>query len=297
MKRKKTVFNTSEIPHLFANQLQENARNQAGNLYFESETIYSYGQHFPIASFDTVDKNKVFFTTDSYSNTTAKHIYKVRAALSHKTLIYCFNPRSARCNNHWINIEAFEKTASKIAEKLERATKPEKYLNEINYQRGLFESYCAAVGLKVDKIKKQYKIKFLYLSDRAEYMALTEKARAKAKRDAIKREKERIKRFKIDLEQFRTFEKGTVYSSNLSYLRYNKETNRVETSKGIEIPAEIAHRSYKWYLSQLAEGCAGDCKHEVMNYQVKELNKDHLVIGCHTIEHSEIKTLANQLGW
>ena len=48
-KRSKQVFNTGEIPHLWAHKVQASARNAQGNIYFEDETIYSYGPHFPIA--------------------------------------------------------------------------------------------------------------------------------------------------------------------------------------------------------------------------------------------------------
>src|SRR5436190_24347448 len=86
-KRKKTVFDTGEIPHLWAHKVQESARNAQGNLYFDGETIYSYGSHFPIAR-HTVDnptkknpKLAVLFTTRSYSVTTSGHVSAVRSAI------------------------------------------------------------------------------------------------------------------------------------------------------------------------------------------------------------------------
>jgi hypothetical protein len=38
-KRKKTVFDTGEIPHLWAHKVQVSARNPQGNLYFDSEDV------------------------------------------------------------------------------------------------------------------------------------------------------------------------------------------------------------------------------------------------------------------
>lgn len=69
----KHVFNTSEVAHIWAAQSQQSGRNAQGNFYFEGQTIYSYGRHFPIA---TIVGNDVLFTDKSYSNTTAKHISK-----------------------------------------------------------------------------------------------------------------------------------------------------------------------------------------------------------------------------
>jgi len=48
-KRVKQVYPTNEIPHLWAHKTQSSAHNPQHNLYFEDETIYSYGWHFPIA--------------------------------------------------------------------------------------------------------------------------------------------------------------------------------------------------------------------------------------------------------
>src|ERR1700722_12403540 len=46
-KRKKEVYPTDEIPHLWVHawRSQGNARNAAGNLYFQQASIFSYGSH------------------------------------------------------------------------------------------------------------------------------------------------------------------------------------------------------------------------------------------------------------
>jgi len=82
-KRLKHVFNTGEIPHLWAHRTQDGARNRQGNLYFEGDTIYSYGSHFPIAR-HVVNKagdHAVLFTTATYSVTTSGHCSAVRSAI------------------------------------------------------------------------------------------------------------------------------------------------------------------------------------------------------------------------
>ena len=82
-KRKKHVFDTGEIPHLWAHRTQEDARNRQGNLYFTGDTIYSYGSHFPIARHVTNDAGQraVLFTTATYSVTTSSHCSAVRSAI------------------------------------------------------------------------------------------------------------------------------------------------------------------------------------------------------------------------
>jgi hypothetical protein len=86
----KTVFtDISKVAHLWANQLQDNARN-TGNFFFEGKEIYSYGRHFMIAKHIENDKweRAVLFTERTYSVSTAKHIAVVRQAASHKDIIY-----------------------------------------------------------------------------------------------------------------------------------------------------------------------------------------------------------------
>jgi hypothetical protein len=82
-KRQKTVFDTDEVPHLWAHQTQQAARNAQGNLYFNGPTIYSYGSHFPIAAHVTGKggQRAVLFTTDKHSVTTSRHIWAVRRSL------------------------------------------------------------------------------------------------------------------------------------------------------------------------------------------------------------------------
>lgn len=53
-------------------------------LYFEGRSIWSYGSHFEIARF--ISPREVLFTTRDYSNTTTKHKWAVRRAISHLTV-------------------------------------------------------------------------------------------------------------------------------------------------------------------------------------------------------------------
>jgi hypothetical protein len=82
-KRKKYVFDTGEIPHLWAHRTQDEARNRQGNLYLTGDTIYSYGSHFPIARHvvSEAGERAVLFTTASYSVTTSSHCSAVRSAI------------------------------------------------------------------------------------------------------------------------------------------------------------------------------------------------------------------------
>ena len=137
----KTVFSdVSQVTHLWANQLQDNAKNSGHNFFFSGKTIYSYGYHFPIAKHVTNDNGQscVLFTERSYSLTTAKHISVVRQAVNHKDIVYCYSPESSHEEHfkHWL------RNAESVAKSLLSARKPEKYLNELQAIKDRVQKYC-----------------------------------------------------------------------------------------------------------------------------------------------------------
>ncbi len=77
------VYPNQEIPHLWAHQSQDDARNSTGSLYFEGPTIFSYGAHFPIARHVTNVRGEkaVLFTTVNHSVTTTGHCSAVAHAI------------------------------------------------------------------------------------------------------------------------------------------------------------------------------------------------------------------------
>lgn len=90
MARTKHVFPTDEIAHLWAHKTQDDARNHGGNFYFDGDTIYSYGSHFPIARHVTNDKGEaaILFTNRTWGPTTAKHVGQVRRAIPHGVPVF-----------------------------------------------------------------------------------------------------------------------------------------------------------------------------------------------------------------
>ncbi len=89
------------------------------------------------------------------------------------------------------------------------------------------------------------------------------------------------------------------YSNNkqsFTRLRFNTGTNRVETSKGIQIPAEIAKRAYI-QLNGCMEGSCKDISVPVMDYTITETGKDYIKAGCHTIPKEDVNYIANLLNW
>ncbi len=82
-KRLKRVFNTSDqVIHLWANQSQSDAR--CTNVFFDRETVYSYGYHYVLGRLVEYNGATVALINDrGYSVTTAKHINQALYATAH----------------------------------------------------------------------------------------------------------------------------------------------------------------------------------------------------------------------
>lgn len=302
----KKVVSESEVAHLWANQLQDEARKSNNSFYFNGRTIYSYGNHFPIATLDDKDNNICYFTTRSYSPTTSGHKWTAERASSHKTKIYCKNPDEAGRGFHLYNIADFEANAKAIAQSLPTSRKPEKYLNEIASERNKLNKYAEHFNLDLTDVK--YKLSFIYIESKDGGIQATEQERKANELAKIEREKneairnaELLIKHKKDLLKWRAFKLDGYKFYNrttLDYLRFNTETNRIETTQSVEIPLEIAKRFYKQVLNTVASGKCELCGTDFMNkYEIKEINKEFIRVGCHKITIKEIKALAKKMNW
>jgi len=79
---KKKFQSNSELCKVFAQQTQ--THGQGNNMFFEYQTIYSYGHHYEIAQIIEAKTGEkiAFINSNSYSNTTSKHTYHVLRALN-----------------------------------------------------------------------------------------------------------------------------------------------------------------------------------------------------------------------
>jgi len=112
--------NHDEVAHVWAQQLQHEGR--ASNVFFYGKTIYSYGEHFPLAKFEK--KNVVLINSNTYSVSTSKHHSIVLRALDLDTVKvfhvpYTGSQRSER-NDH-LNVKSYFDDFKKHLDKASRA--------------------------------------------------------------------------------------------------------------------------------------------------------------------------------
>lgn len=289
---------STNIAHNWAHELTSPYKKYTGqgsNFYYDGKTIYSYGRHFPIAVISKEDSNIVYFTTRSYSVTTSGHISTARQAVNHKTLIYCKNPDEADSGYHDNNVQDFEYIAKQAAKNLPRSRKPEIYLTQIAYQLERLETYCK--HFKIDA--KQYPLVWVYVKSKSGASEATEAEIQAIEAARIIKEKALKKQHAKELKEFRTFKRNRLSVHNgKDYLRFNPLSGRIETSQQIEIPTEAAKRFYKWLKATVKNGgCDGECKMQILHYEVTKVDANFFKIGCHTIEITEADKIAQLLKW
>jgi len=305
----KQVFNTSELPHVWASQKQNEGR--AGSFYFSGKTIYSYGSHFPIA---TIDGENVLFTKRSYSNTTAKHISKTRQAISHKTIIYCYDvPTNLKyaSSEHESNMNKWKKAIKAVFEELgnKKIRDTQSRINNINYLIEELNTYCQYFKLKV----KDSELKaLLTIAKQPDFIDKAREAKDKLNAANERKMRQAAKAYELYLKLWRAYDSEGLqdmpaktkelcnyYQNNaasFTRLRYNTGENRLETSKGVQIPAEIAKRAFI-QLNGCMEGICKSINVPVLHYTITETTKDYIKAGCHTIPKTDINYIANLLNW
>lgn len=301
MPRERQVFDTDEIPHLWAHKTQAAARNSAGNLFFSGETIYSYGRHFPIARHAVIKGRPVIlFTTSGYSVTTAKHIGMVRAALPPGcAVLHCSNPAS----NKPADILAQHKR--RLASSIERLSKaksnPARASAFRAYERDRREANHAAETLG-------YKVRFHALPDAAELEAIatahesavSDRANAReAARSARWREADRIRKLELSerIELWRSGSDVPLHNCPTTLLRIVGD--EVQTSRGARFPLDHARRAMP-LVSKLLETRqtfhANGQRIHLGHYQIDRIEADGTIVaGCHRIERDEVLRLIETL--
>lgn len=303
----KRLRNNQEVAHFFANKVCESG--QGSSFYFTNDydnksTLYSYGRHFAIAKFDrdTEGNQVLLFTERTYGQATSRHIQYARSATSH--LLRVFVPSLE--NTPIQNIEYYRGQAKFILEKLLSARKPVKYLDMLERLKAKVTAYCKFLGIPIPEdlsillnvTDSDGVPESIRLSTEAEKERLLQQKREFAIYEA-KRAKEEAERVEETLIKWRNFEVNSIYSSwsdAFSYLRFNADKGRVETSQRVEIPVNIALDFYYIINSikriDVNKRDLGTSGVRLLGmYQLNEVGEDFIRVGCHKISFAEIEAI------
>jgi hypothetical protein len=282
----KTVVNTSEVAHLWANQSQEHARNAGDTVYFSGDTIYSYGGHFPMARH--VD-GVVLVSTRGYSVTTSGHQSATAQACHHLKCFHVDNVTAQGKAAHKDNLAIMRNGYEALILTAARARKyGQSYLNQAESLRLSANEYSAHFKLRI-RIKP------------ADVAAIAKRGALQAKKaKAAERKRERIQAEKF-AELSIKWRKGE--NVRLPYLynqpaimRLIKEGEVVETSQGARFPADHARLAIP-----LVRHCQSKAKAWEQNgerirlgsYRLDRISDNGDVkAGCHRVLFAEVQHIA-----
>ena len=285
----KTVLaNHQEVCHFWANKIQFGGKS--GNMFFRDNTIFSYGEHFPIARHDGL--NTVLFTTKGYSPSTSKHVAYTRQAIpADKKIIYVRDVMDGSTTSIYAdtvrdNLTAIQNTIINTLKKSFRARERKPYyLHSAQRDLDNMGQYITLRKSALGKAVKEYEI---FLANTRAGIDTGEIQAAIA--EQVKREeaaeKKRIARIKREnakkIQQWINGE--TTYCPRLDHalLRINTAAGTIETSERAEVT--IQEGKALWHRIKQGKPIIGQI---LSGYTVLSFNGE-LKIGCHIIERAEV---------
>lgn len=296
----------AQVCHIWAQGNTESGRTGNGNLFFEGDTIYSYGYHFWIAH---RVKGVMLVNCASYSPTTSQHQSDVRQAIYGTDFIRVpykdILPDAIKKNFNY-----FKGSIANLVLKASRAREyKEHYLRELD---GLIKDanrYSKAMG----------RTRKFSAPDVGRLLAKYKKVRTKELKAAKIRKAERIAQEARDLEAYaaklleweKDLEKRHVPNKPYRYdvvipigMRLKADGETIETSQGAEFPMEHARRAYpivkhahdKGESMAFAPGVGSGIK--LGHFQINSIDKDgNVKAGCHYVTWDAIERLAKRLNF
>lgn len=298
----KTKFNNSELSHVWANQTQTHGKGS--NMFFEHETIYSYGYHFKIAQYITNKEGQkcIFLNQRSYSNSTNKQQSLVFRSIPENITFYrvvsFFNDINMSSTAHKDNLTHYINEAEKLQQLTIKANKLKMgYLNQLDSQIDIFNKYVLFFGLT--DLAKFNPILGEGLTIKERYETLIKWAKEYTNSEELKKwqikdkEKQRLAEIKAKeeakekIELFRQFKISSIYANLGHYLlRYNKETDNVETSGGVKMGKNVFLSAYQRLINnQLIKG------QHVGDFTYNGIEGEIVSVGCHKIPMTEIQSI------
>jgi hypothetical protein len=278
----KTVFSSiSDVLHVYAQRTQNNGK--ASSVFFYGDKIYSYGYHYLMGEFVTNPKGEtaIIINDKGYSSSTASHI----SGLTMATRQYKqFFTKQMELDNVLYEIEQNVKS-------LQTARKKEKYINPSIVLFDALNEYIIWSNKKDIKKDERYKkiVKLIKIINGDDLQKYLDDNKKRLIADAKKKEKQRIAKLKIELENFENYKVDRIYNSDEDFLRLSQNGEFVETSQWVKVSIKEAKILYLLIVAKK------DIKgFKIANYTVISINGT-LKIGCHHINIDSVHKIGQLL--
>jgi hypothetical protein len=275
------MASNSTVAHNWANQTGKSCNGSS--FFYEGQTLYSFGYHFPVGVISE-DGKTVLLTTRSYSSYTGKHKSLARSAVAHLNWVYCHNPESAIKGHHYTNTVVWERKVNDLMQKDTTRCNLHKLLNELERALASSAAYCAYFGLATPEYHTKATCFIEELQSSPKWLREQELEATKNERKAAAE----ASRLVEDLAKFRSGE-IRYFSSALQYLRLDGD--KVCTSLGTCISQREFMLHYNRLLNKenLIGTKVGD------GYTILSVTDQSIKIGCHIIGREELESTAKQI--
>ena len=293
------VVDSNEVPHLWYHKAQDSARSKGrGNLYFNGDTIYSYGSHFPIARH--VENRKgdkaVLFATATYSVTTSGHKSMVRGAIPSGVTVFTV-PNVTTTN--YLNSGNLQRYTENINELLNKAARAKKnrdgLLQDAKDLTAEAVAYARFFGLPRPKVPNVPKVNLEKLR-KAQAVEAAKQAKETRERNAYEKLEtaEKIRRWMAG-ESVR-FPDSYRLTPEEAQTRLRVQGENVETSRGAVFPVEHARKALPLIRRVWKSGQEWNTNGHSIHlgpYKLDKILADGTVIaGCHTVSRQEVERIA-----
>jgi hypothetical protein len=296
----RTKFSNSELTHVWANQTQTHGKGS--NMFFEYDSIYSYGYHFKLAQHITNKDGKkcVFFNDRHYSNSTSKQQTLVWRSIPANVEFYkvqsFFNDIETSTTAHLENLKSYLEYAKDAQQKAIKATKLKNgYIEQAKISIDVLNKYVSFFDLgqlmwDYPIIQNKYNEITNWIFD---YQNSEEFKQWQIKKviNEKKAEFKKIEKAKDDILEFRQFKISSIYNLGQYFLRYNKETDNIETSGGVKMAKNVFLYAYKHLKNNTLQ-----IGQNVGNFTYNGIKDGFLSVGCHKISIDEVENLVPELG-
>jgi len=290
---KKVFSSHNEAAHIWASQSQNEGRG--GNVFFEGETIYSYGRHFPVARFAPEYGDIALFTSRGYSSSTGKHKGIIRAAIPPSFhVIYCDDV--SRPASH--NLGIWEKSVLRMRGDFAQSTRK---ISAGNIAAAIYQltsealAYCEALKIAAPEWIKDND------AEKAARAYVSEAAKLRDAKRAIKQaENNRIAALESEerLALWLTGENVNTNGFQFSNTLLRIKGEQIETTRGAKIPVSDALKIYPLLARTKRTGGKLEAGLHNINlgaYRFNSFDGEKLTVGCHSINWAQIEKMAQEL--
>lgn len=270
-------MNNSQLAHVWAQGMKKSGKGS--NMFFEGDTIYSYGHHFPIATMYQFSRDysggTILFNSNGYSITTAKHKSQVRNAIDRTKWEVIEVPNPLPGQDHANNIEFLKNKAIETrALALKAIRYAYSYASELEGVLRSLRVYCKWANQKLPKgLPKEFTPDecAVFLAKKESF---NKKVNAKDEAD--------YQAWSFD------FSIKKVWHSKPVKLRL--KNGHVETSRGACAPLDDVMSAF----TQLENGTL-EAGTVIGNFTIDSVNESDIKIGCHSIDLTEIRAVLGKI--